>query len=47
MVGQLAEAFGMKVLTYSRKQPVAEMETLFAETHYRPAFRSRPKPNTW
>jgi glycerate dehydrogenase len=29
MVGQLAEAFGMKVLTYSRKQPVAEMETLF------------------
>jgi glycerate dehydrogenase len=28
-VGQLAEAFGMKVLTYSRKQPVAEMETLF------------------
>jgi glycerate dehydrogenase len=29
MVGQLAEAFGMKVLTHSRKQPVAEMETLF------------------
>ena len=29
MVGQLAEAFGMKVLTSSRKQPVAEMETLF------------------
>ena len=29
MVGRLAEAFGMKVLTYSRKQPVAEMETLF------------------
>ena len=29
MVGQLAEAFGMKVLSYSRKQPVAEMETLF------------------
>jgi glycerate dehydrogenase len=29
MVGQLAEAFGMKVLTYSRKQPAAEMETLF------------------
>ena len=29
MVGQLAEAFGMKVLTYSHKQPVAEMETLF------------------
>lgn len=29
MVGQLAEAFGMKVLAYLRKQPVAEMETLF------------------
>ena len=32
MVGQLAEAFGMKVLTYSRKQPVAEMETLFRQS---------------
>jgi glycerate dehydrogenase len=32
MVGQLAEAFGMKVLTYSRKQPAAEMETLFRQS---------------
>ena len=32
MVGELAEAFGMKVLTYSRKQPAAEMETLFRQS---------------
>jgi glycerate dehydrogenase len=32
MVGQLAEAFGMKILTYSRKQPAAEMETLFRQS---------------
>ena len=32
IVGQLAEAFGMKVLTYSRKQPAAEMETLFRQS---------------
>jgi glycerate dehydrogenase len=29
MVGKLAEAFGMKVLTYSRKQSAEEMEKVF------------------
>ena len=32
MVGKLAEAFGMKVLTYSRKQPAEEMEKLFRQS---------------
>ena len=32
IVGKLAEAFGMKVLTYSRKQPAEEMEKLFRQS---------------
>ena len=32
MVGKLAEAFGMKVLTHSRKQPAEEMEKLFRQS---------------
>ena len=32
MVGKLAEAFGMKVLTYSRKHPAEEMEKLFRQS---------------
>jgi glycerate dehydrogenase len=31
-VGKLAEAFGMKVLTYSRKQPAEELENLFRQS---------------
>jgi glycerate dehydrogenase len=31
-VGQLAAAFGMKVLTHSRKQPAADLEKLFRES---------------
>jgi glycerate dehydrogenase len=32
MVRTLAEAFGMKVLTYSRKQPAGELEDLFRQS---------------
>ena len=32
MVGKLADAFGMKVLTYSRKQPAEELEKLFRQS---------------
>jgi glycerate dehydrogenase len=31
-VGKLAEAFGMKVLTHSRRQPAKEMENLFGQS---------------